>query len=252
MKAPSLFARLARRTGTLTFDDQRDYAPAISENFQLAKVAQLVRELLPPDGELLDIGCWTGSLALALEPSMRRRYTGVDIEPASQAIEVARGMLPEGRFAVTRSVESLPFDPKSFDLITFIDVIEHVPPGRESFALAELARVLRPGGSIIVKTPYHNVLNVTDPAWFFGHRHYSIERLRRLAQAQALRVTEFEFSGGIWTNLDIDVYYVHKHLLHRPYVRPEWLRKRVAGEHERAGRRILPSMIWCRLVREAT
>ena len=233
----------------MTFDGTVDAAaPAATANPRLVRVAQLIAQHLQ-GGAVLDVGCWTGGLARILTDHVPCSYTGIDVEPAAQAIEAARRAVPEQRFLVVPSVESLPFEAESFDVVVLTEVIEHVPVGREGPVLAELARVLRPGGSIIFSTPYHNLLNLLDPAWFFGHRHYSVEAVARLARSNGLCMTDIRFSGGIWTALDTNLLYVYKHVLHRLYRGYAWLQRRADRESRPTVRGALATTLWCRLVR---
>jgi len=247
--APSLIRRLMRRSGVMTFEDASD--SAVDEaltNPRFARVAQLV-ERYASGGKVLDIGCWTGSLARVLTNRVSCSYTGIDIEPAARAVETARKAMPDQSFVVVPSVESLPFAAGAFDAVVLTEVIEHVPAGREGPLLMELTRVLRPGGSIILSTPYNNVLTPLDPAWFFGHRHYSVSRLAELAREAGLVMQGVEFTGGIATALDTNLLYFYKHILHRHYKTYPWLGTWAKREYAASPRGILATTVWCRFVR---
>jgi SAM-dependent methyltransferase len=245
--APSLICRLLSRSGAMTFENKSDAAEAMLRNPRLMRVARVVQRHLQ-GSDVLDVGCWTGGLACTLTSVVKCAYTGVDIEPAAQAVDAARTRVAGQRFLVVTSVEDLPFEARTFDIVVLTEVIEHVPVGREVPLLVELARVLRPHGSIILSTPLCNMLNPLDPAWFFGHRHYSVSRLAILAQQSGLTMRDMEFTGGVWTVLDTNLLYFYKHVLHCPYVTPRWLYQRVQGEYREAQRAAVATTIWCRLV----
>lgn len=99
--------------------------------------------------DVLDVGCNTGYGTMRFVP-VARRVVGVDVSP--RAIEAAQGRASDGRpeFVVTSGFK-LPFHDASFDLVTSFQVLEHVPD--PSVFLAELSRVTRPGGSVILATP---------------------------------------------------------------------------------------------------
>lgn len=110
---------------------------------------------LPRGLRVLDAGCGNGSLAgLFLERGCH--VVGVDL--GEQGIDIARSAYPEGRFEVMplghRMRERLGEEP--FDLVVSTEVIEHLyapdPFLRGCFA------ALRPGGRLILSTPYHGWL----------------------------------------------------------------------------------------------
>lgn len=99
--------------------------------------------------DVLDVGCNTGYGTLRFVP-VAHRVVGVDVSP--RAIDAARQRAPDGRpeFVLTGGFQ-LPFPDRSFDLVTSFQVLEHVPD--PVVFLGELARVTRPGGTVILATP---------------------------------------------------------------------------------------------------
>jgi SAM-dependent methyltransferase len=92
---------------------------------------------------LLDAGCGTGRFGAALADH-RTTVVGVDPDPAMLDLARTRSA---GRCA-RAVVEHLPFPDGSFDLTLAVTVLEFVP--RPALALAELARVTRSGGRIVI------------------------------------------------------------------------------------------------------
>ena len=105
--------------------------------------------------EVLDVGCGGGLLA---EGMARRgaRVTGIDLAP--EALAVARLHAIESGVAVDyrrEPVESLAARrPASFDLVTCLEMLEHVPD--PAAIVAALARLVRPGGHVICSTINRN------------------------------------------------------------------------------------------------
>ncbi len=101
---------------------------------------------------VLDVGCGAGLVIAALrEPG--RRVCGVEMSAEAVRSLEERGM--EGR-AVDLEADRLPFGDGEFDVVLCYDVIEHVfAPGR---LLAEIRRVVRPGGAVFLCVP--NTLNL--------------------------------------------------------------------------------------------
>ena len=93
---------------------------------------------------ILDCGCGTGyNLAL-----LRRhgRAVGIDITLSGLTYAVARG---ERRVAQA-SATHLPFADAQFDLVTSFDVLYGLPDAAEQSAFADMRRVLRPGGHVLI------------------------------------------------------------------------------------------------------
>ncbi len=106
---------------------------------------------------VLDVGCGGGDLAIYLQ-SHGHQCTGLDTDDS--ILKVGRSRCPEARW-VEGDTKSLPFANASFDVICMMDVLEHIyDPQR---AIAEVARVLRPGGTFIFHT-----FNRTPISWLFA------------------------------------------------------------------------------------
>ena len=127
------------------------------EGFLARRRAAMARKLLADvsrDGHLLDVGCGTHPLFL-IRSGFRHR-TGLD----RVLRENATG--PDGVTLIRHDFEadpSLPFDPDSFDAVTMLAVFEHIDPAALTRLLADIRRVLRPGGILALTTP----ASWTDP-----------------------------------------------------------------------------------------
>lgn len=98
------------------------------------------RDYLAPGSKVLEVGAGIG-LAAEFLPPLDLVETDVEANPW---IDVVTG------------AESLPFATASFDAVACFSVLHHLPHPRN--ALAEFARVLRPGGVVIVKEPHNSWL----------------------------------------------------------------------------------------------
>lgn len=117
--------------------------PTVDRKFR--RICELVREQLPCEA-FLDAGCGDGRYLAALDAELPPRRAGVDI--SERILETARSRV-EADFRQA-NLESLPFEAGSFDVVLCSQVIEHVPDA--GAAAAELARVLRPGGALVIST----------------------------------------------------------------------------------------------------
>lgn len=120
---------------------------------------------VPSDARaLLDVGCNAGELldyCRALYPNMR--LAGVDVN--SSSLEKARNLLPEADIRET-GAQSLPFADESFDCVTCVEVLEHIPSKLRTQALSEMRRVLRTGGRLVLRVPHAGFFAWMDAANF--------------------------------------------------------------------------------------
>lgn len=109
------------------------------------------------DGKaVLDVGCAGGFMSEAIA-KRGGRVTGID--PAEKAIEAAREHAAGEGLDIRYDVgvgESLPYEDDAFDSVVCVDVLEHVSDRPK--ALAEIARVIRPGGTFCFDTINRNPL----------------------------------------------------------------------------------------------
>ncbi|EBA10597.1 bifunctional 2-polyprenyl-6-hydroxyphenol methylase/3-demethylubiquinol 3-O-methyltransferase UbiG [Roseobacter sp. CCS2] len=103
---------------------------------------------------VLDLGCAGGFMAEALD---ERGATVVGIDPAKDAIASAKAHAELTQRDIRYDVgvgEALPYDDASFDAIVCVDVLEHVQDLGK--VVSEIARVLRPGGTLFYDTINRN------------------------------------------------------------------------------------------------
>lgn len=134
----------------------------------------LDRTLVGVGGALhaLDIGCGVGANLEVLQRHCQR-VTGVDL--SGWAVRRCRRI---HRGEVLRAdVERLPFANSAFDLVTCLDVLEHVD---DEVAVAEARRVLRPGGFVVLSVPAHRFLWNDNDELSHHRRRYSRKGLERL------------------------------------------------------------------------
>jgi ubiquinone/menaquinone biosynthesis C-methylase UbiE len=112
-----------------------------------AELATRVRQLITLRGNerALDVGTGTGAMAFALAPLVREV---VAVDSDASMLEVARANAPANVELVQSDAESLPFELGSFDLASTLRTLHHVR--RPELVVAELVRVVRPGGTLIV------------------------------------------------------------------------------------------------------
>jgi SAM-dependent methyltransferase len=152
----------------------------------------LARELSPDPAQVLDAGCGTGGLIKHLRAAQREwRLTGLDFSP--RACELAR--LRTNVEIVEGSITALPFADASFDAVVSADVICQVEDGAQ--ALREFARVLRPGGVMLLNVPAFRWLwSYHDDTCETKHR-YTRPELAALAKEAGFEVRFASYANGL-------------------------------------------------------
>jgi ubiquinone/menaquinone biosynthesis C-methylase UbiE len=138
--------------------------PAHVVDHYLEKRARFVQDHCPR-GSALDVGCGTGALAMRLAEA---GYEMVGVDPSEGMLRVLEERTSMVR-AVTGSGTSLPFPDDSFDLVLSVAVMHHIAvPDDVRRTLAEMVRVTRPGGRVLVwdhnpQNPYWRLLMARVP-----------------------------------------------------------------------------------------
>ncbi len=138
-------------------------APSYDESLPAHVVEHYLRKRVDfvlahcPPGRSLDVGCGTGTLAQRLAD---RGYEMTGLDPSEGMLEILRERAPSVE-AVRGSGTELPFDDGSFDLVLTVAALHHIAdPEAVRATLAEMVRVTRPGGRILIWD--HNPRN---PYW---------------------------------------------------------------------------------------
>lgn len=169
-------------------DHEYDVMRAVEDrHWWYAVLRQLVLNALthrlPPRGYVLDAGCGTGGLLAFLRDNVRHLdITGID---ASE--HAVRQCHERGLNTVSHdSVHALPFADEEFDAVLSIDVLYHADV-EENLALAEMSRVLRPGGVLLLNLPAFECLRGSHDAAVSGVRRYNLCHVRSLLRRHNLQ-----------------------------------------------------------------
>ena len=154
---------------------------------------------------MLDIGTGTG----AFLNQMKTHFKTTGVELGSSAREYARSI---GFEVFEAPVGKLPFPAESYDVVTIIDVLEHLPD--PTAAMSEIHRVLKIGGLLYIKVPNYkmqvtkqNILNFLKLSKegmmgdYIHINHFCPKSLSALANHRGFEILESGFSKSELWNL---------------------------------------------------
>jgi SAM-dependent methyltransferase len=146
-----------------------------------ALMADLLQPWLGIGLRILDAGCGPGGNGAWL--ARHGRVVGVDL--AREALEFVRARRP-ATTPVQAGAGRLPFDDGAFDVAVAVTLLYTVPD--DAAAAGELARVLRPGGAVLLFEPAFESLRRAHDVTVHGLRRYRRRELARVAERAGLRV----------------------------------------------------------------
>lgn len=165
---------------------------------------------------LLAVGCGAGE---GLEYFSNKGYQTFGIDVSDSHIE---RLYKEEKTVALGSATNIPFQSSQFDIVLFLEVIEHLPEGTEDEALDEIKRVLKKGGNLILSTPNKGTLQKLDSSNILPklaqfpiirgyikhiysdqklselssrahHRHYSRTELRELLKSTGFLIRDINY-----------------------------------------------------------
>lgn len=140
---------------------------------------------------VLDMGCGPGNLL----DGLRRRWPAcIGADYSEDALRFCRS---RDHLSVFRAdFQALPLRSNSVDLITSIDVLEHLADDRPAFA--EIARVLRPGGRVLISVPAFQFLWGEHDTLYGHHRRYRVPEVRERLERVGLTVERATYFEPLW------------------------------------------------------
>ena len=168
-------------------------------------------EALSPDALALDAGCGSGANMVLLEDSVAR-VVGCDLSERALLFARSRGL----KRLVAADINHLPFRAEAFARILCSDVFE-CQEVDERLAIAELARVTKRGGLILIGVAAYEFLLSEHDRAVHSVRRYTKARVQTAFGTPALRIVRLRYLFG-WLFLPVVVY-----RLARRFRRPEAL-----------------------------
>ena len=164
--------------------------------------------------KILNIGCGNGAFEY-LTANTAREIVGIDVkyEDILQAKEECV-KFKNVNFVKANILEDN-FPSNSADVVTMLDVIEHIPKEIEPEVLKKIYKILKPQGQVVISTPLENVTKYFDPAWYLKprHRHYTKEQLVEFLIDAGFEVERIYTSGGFYEMFSMFLFYPFKWIL---------------------------------------
>lgn len=150
-------------------------------------VADICRRVTDHRPRILDVGCGTGANLLML--SQFGDAEGVDVSEDALAFCHERGLAN----VKLGAAEKLPYDDGTFDLVTALDVVEHLDD--DLSGLSEMRRVLRPGGRVLLFVPTFMFLWGVQDDVSNHRRRYRLPELRRVLEQAGFEVERTTYAN---------------------------------------------------------
>lgn len=125
---------------------------------------------------MLDVGCGTGTLALIVKQRVGETGDVSGIDPSSQMIARASHKAKRAKLSVNfqvEGIEQLTFPDQSFDIVLSTLMMHHLPDTLKQQGLAEIVRVLKPGGRLLILDMKDHAGSIRDQSAFVKEAGFS-------------------------------------------------------------------------------
>jgi 2-polyprenyl-6-hydroxyphenyl methylase/3-demethylubiquinone-9 3-methyltransferase len=167
------------------------------------RLLKKLSQYLKPGESVLDLGCGGGKFTKVIKEA---DYEAGGADISERALDLAKTQFPRGHFFLLNSDGTIPSPDETYAAVWCSEVIEHIL--NVNGFLLEIKRVLKPGGFLILTTPYHGVLKNLLIALFKFDEHFDPEGshirffdrkgLERCLKKTGFIPISFEGIGRIW------------------------------------------------------
>ena len=175
---------LGRRVVVALYDlyaSRYDRIKQFDEQADLALVSQPILDRIQPlvDPLILDLATGTGRLPLIMARNASFHGHVIGLDASRRMLDIARQKIAKEHFEnfvtlIRRDAQDLPFADDSFDVVTCLEALEFMP--EPAVALAEMIRVLRPGG-LLLTTIRIDTRWMPDRTWSEGKMNAVLESM---------------------------------------------------------------------------
>jgi SAM-dependent methyltransferase len=166
-----------------------------------------------PVSRALEGGCGTGYQAMLLQ-SERRPWRVFPVDLGWDGLKYARNM---GVTNLSQAdIATLPFADGAFNLVLSLDVIVHFPRGEEERAFRELARVLAPGGLLVLRVSALDLLRSRHSQFACERQRFTRARLARQVEETGVRVLRCTYANSLLLPVALAKFRLWEPLLRKP------------------------------------
>lgn len=180
--------------------------------------------------KILDIGCSYGWFEKYVG-SEAKEIIGIDLCEKDLFCAKREVKLKNVKFEKGSVLNLEKFEKEEFDIVIMFDVIEHIPKKTEKKALEEIKRILKKNGKLLISTPANNFSNLFDPAWYFGHRHYSKKQMGNIFKNSGFEIERMKIYGGFWEIFSMFLFYPFKWIFNMEIPWKSWFDKKRDEEY---------------------
>lgn len=160
----------------------------------------------------LESGCGTGYLSRILQ--QERHWPVVPMDISADGLAYARKMGVER--PVQADMNALPFRSGSFDLLLSIDVLVHMPRGEEGTPVREMARVLEPGGLLVLRASALDVLRSRHSDFVLERQRFTRGRLIQVMESAGIRTLRCTYANALLAPVAFAKFRLWEPLLRKP------------------------------------
>lgn len=166
----------------------------------------------PQFDRVLEGGCGTGYMSKWLAGRYGWRMYPVDLDYAGLGYGRRDGVPRMAQCDITR----IPYRDASFDAVVSLDVIVHFPRGGEAGALLEFARVLRPGGRLILRAAALDVLRSRHSIFAHEKQRFTRGRLVEAIEATGMNVVDVSYANCLLLPVALAKFRIWEELTNQP------------------------------------
>lgn len=181
---------------------------------------------------VLDVGCSFGWFEKFASENEVKEIIGIDTDEKNLFFPICQQNIGKLKILKASALDLAIFEREYFDIVVMWEVLEHLPKGTEEKALIEINKVLKHGGILYLSTPFKNFWScILDPAWYYGHRHYSEDKLKILLNNTGFRDIEFSYGGRFCELFSMILLYIFKLCFKREIPFKYWFDKKRESEY---------------------